>query len=96
MIKEALSVDDYARWKSINGASISGDGKWVTYVLSLTNTAPADARAALHLLRLDTTRDVGGSGQRERTGVSPDSKWIAYQVDRIAADVADAGERVVR
>ena len=52
-VKKVLSVDDYSRWKSINGSSISGDGKWVTYVVSATNTAPADAKPMLHLLRLD-------------------------------------------
>ena len=30
----------------------------MTYVLSLTNTAPADAKPVLHLLRLDTNQDV--------------------------------------
>ena len=41
--KKVLTVDDYTKWRGINGSSISGDGKWVTYVLSLTNTAPNDS-----------------------------------------------------
>lgn len=34
--KKVLGVDDYARWRSLNGASISADGKWVTYDLAYT------------------------------------------------------------
>ena len=56
--KKALTVDDYSRWRGIGNQSISGDGKWVTYVLSQTNTAPADAKPVLHLLRLDTNQDL--------------------------------------
>ena len=51
--KKVLTVDDYTKWRGINGSSISGDGKWVTYVLSLTNTAPTDAKPVMHLLRLE-------------------------------------------
>src|SRR5437899_3044454 len=50
--KKALTVDDYAKWRSINTSSISGDGKWVTYVLALTNTLPAESKPVMHLLRL--------------------------------------------
>ena len=42
--KKVLTVDDYTRWRSISGQEISGDGKWVTYGLSFTNTLPADAK----------------------------------------------------
>ena len=56
--KKALGVEDYPRWKSINGGTLSGDGKWVTYTLAYTNTAPADTRPVLHLLRLDTNQDI--------------------------------------
>ncbi|MEP6491898.1 MAG: prolyl oligopeptidase family serine peptidase [bacterium] len=78
--KKVLAVEDYTRWKSINGASVSGDGKWVTYVVSLTNTAPADAKPVLHLLRLDNNQDIevaNASGP----AFSADSKWVAYQID---------------
>src|SRR5437879_1852626 len=82
--KKALTVDDYTKWKSINSSSISGDGKWVTYVVALTNTLPADAKPVMHLLRLDTNQDLevpNASG----SGFSADSRWLAYQVDPQAA-----------
>ena len=56
--KKALGVEDYSRWRSINSSAISGDGKWVTYVLAQTNTAPADAKPVLHILRLDNNQDI--------------------------------------
>src|SRR5262249_21384425 len=77
--KKVLSVDDYSKWKSIGNQSISGDGKWVAYVLSATNTDPADAKPVLHLVRLDNSQDLeipnGGA-----PAFSPDSKWLAYTV----------------
>ena len=78
--KKVLSVDDYTKWKSIGSQSISGDGKWVAYVLSATNTAPADAKPVLHLVRLDDNQDLeipNGTAP----AFSPDSKWLAYTVD---------------
>ena len=78
--KKVLDIDDYTRWRSINGQEISGDGKWVSYGLSFTNTPPADAKPELHLLKLETNEDVripNATG-----GVfSADSHWFAYQVD---------------
>ena len=29
--KEALTFDDYARWRSITSTSISDDGNWITF-----------------------------------------------------------------
>ncbi len=48
--KKVLTVEDYTRWHSISGQEISGDGKWVAYGLSSTNTLPADAKPVLHIL----------------------------------------------
>jgi len=56
--KKILTVDDYTRWRSINGAELSGDGSWAAYDLQYTNTLPADAKPVLHLLRLDTNQDI--------------------------------------
>ena len=79
-VKKALTVDDYTKWKSINSSSISGDGKWVTYVLALTNTTPQESKPVMHLLRLDTNQDVEVA-QATNPAFSNDSKWVAYQID---------------
>ena len=35
--RKPLSSEDYVKWRSITGQELSGDGKWLTYVLQLTN-----------------------------------------------------------
>ncbi|MEP6622215.1 MAG: hypothetical protein ABJE47_23030, partial [bacterium] len=90
--KKVLSVNDYARWRSIDGAQISPDGNWVVYGMSYTNTTPTDAKPVIHLLRLDTNQDI--QIQNASRGVfSSDSKWIVYQVDSNAAGRGGRGGR---
>jgi len=78
--KKALGVEDYSRWRAISGSRISSDGKWVAYVLSFTNTAPANAKPVLHLRRLDTNQEVEVANATS-PAFSANAKWIAYQVD---------------
>jgi len=88
--KKAMTVDDYAKWSNIASPSISADGKWVVYVIQLTNAVPAEAKPVLHLLNLETNVEVTVNDASD--GVfSADSKWIAYQVDPGAAQRARAG-----
>jgi dipeptidyl aminopeptidase/acylaminoacyl peptidase len=78
--KKVLSVEDYTKWRSIAAQEISPDGKWVAYVVQLTNVPTTDTKPVLHILDLDTSEDV--SVQHATAPVfSLDSKWIAYQVD---------------
>src|SRR6266851_4319306 len=72
--KKALSVDDYTKWKSISAPAISGDGKWVTYVLETTNVVPDQARPVLHVLNLETNQDVTVANATGGT-FSADSNW---------------------
>ena len=78
--KKAMIVDDYTRWRSIGGQEISGDGKWVAYVLQLTNVAPTETKPVLHLRNLQSNDEVTVA---DATGpaFSSDSKWLAYTVD---------------
>ena len=78
--KKPLGVDDYTRWRSINGQEISGDGAWVTYGVALTNVAPNDTKPVLHLLNLATGQDVEVPNATGGT-FSADSKWIAYTIN---------------
>ena len=78
--KRAITIDDYARWRNINAAQLSGDGKWVAYGLSFTNVATTDAKPVLHILNVDNNQDVAvpdGSNAQ----FSADSRWVVYQVD---------------
>jgi dipeptidyl aminopeptidase/acylaminoacyl peptidase len=79
-----LTVDDYARWRQIQGEAISPDGRWVAYTLRHTNTLPADSKPVLMLRDLETGRDVEIANAHD--GVfSPDSRWVVYQVDSVPA-----------
>src|SRR6476469_9055371 len=80
MAKKPLTVEDYAKWRGITGQEISGDGKWVAYVLQLTNAAPTETKPVLHLLNLETNEDVTVANATGGT-FSSDSRWIAYTVD---------------
>jgi hypothetical protein len=90
--KKPLGIEDYTRWRSISGQEISGDGKWVTYGMALTNTAPNENKPVLHLLNLDTNQDTevaNGTGG----AFSADSKWLAYQVDPTGGGRGGRGAR---
>jgi acetyl esterase/lipase len=78
--KKALTVEDYTKWRSITGQEISGDGKWVAYVLQSTNVPTADAKPVLHILNLETNADVSVANGTGPT-FSADSRWIAYTID---------------
>jgi dipeptidyl aminopeptidase/acylaminoacyl peptidase len=78
--KKPISVDDYTRWRSINSPEMSGDGQWVAYVLQLTNTAPTATKPVLYLRNLQTDAEVTVPHATAPT-FSPDSAWLAYQVD---------------
>ena len=93
--KKPLSMEDYTKWRSITGQEISGDGKWVTYVLQLTNVPTPKTKPVLHLLNLETNEDVSVA---DATGgvFSPDSKWIAYQVDARAPRGRGRGAALAR
>jgi len=78
--KKALGVEDYTRWRSISGQEISGDGAWVTYGVSIANVAPTETKPVLHLLNLATNQDIEVAHGAGGT-FSPDSRWIAYQID---------------
>jgi len=87
--KKAMTVDDYAKWRDIASREISGDGRWIAYVLQLTNTIPAEAKPVLHLLNLETNVETMVNDASDPV-FSADSKWIAYQVDPGAAQRAHA------
>jgi dipeptidyl aminopeptidase/acylaminoacyl peptidase len=85
--KKAMTVDDYPKWRSITGQTLSADGKWLVYVLELTNVVSAETKPVLHLVNLETNADVAVNDATAPV-FSPDSQWIAYQVDPGAAQRA--------
>jgi dipeptidyl aminopeptidase/acylaminoacyl peptidase len=88
--KKAMTIDDYTKWRSIERQAMSGDGKWVAYTLQTTNVVAAEAKPVLHLLNLETSVDVTVADATDGT-FSPDSRWMAYQVDPGAAQRGRGG-----
>jgi len=82
--KKPLTVADYSRWRNIEGAGISPDGKWVAYTLRHANILPADSKPSIRLLNLDTNQDVEVPNAHD-AAFSADSRWVVYQVDSIPA-----------
>jgi dipeptidyl aminopeptidase/acylaminoacyl peptidase len=78
--KKALNIDEYSRWRSISGSAISGDGNWVVYELRQTNLPTSDARPTLHILHVDSNRDISIANASGGT-FSGDSKWVAYSIE---------------
>lgn len=78
--KKVLGPDDYPKWRSISGQSISGDAAWVAYTLQFTNTAEADTKPELRLLNLASGQETTVAHGTGAT-FSGDSRWIAYTVD---------------
>ena len=78
--KKALSTEDYARWRTIEGAQISSDGKYAAYVFRQMNVPQADSRPVLHIVRLDDDNHVTVANASQPT-FSPDGRWIAYQIE---------------
>jgi dipeptidyl aminopeptidase/acylaminoacyl peptidase len=87
--KKAMTIDDYTNWRRIAEQRISADGKWVAYTLQLTNVVAAESKPVLHLLNLETNQEVTVPDASDSV-FSPDSKWVAYQVDPGAAERARA------
>jgi dipeptidyl aminopeptidase/acylaminoacyl peptidase len=78
--KKVLSVNDYTRWRGIDGAQMSGDGRWVIYGLRFTNTAASDAKPVLHILNLETNKEVEVANATQAV-FSSDSRWVSYQIE---------------
>ena len=81
--KKVLSIDDYARWRTIDNALLSPDGRWAAYGLRFSNTAMTDAKPILHLRDLGTNQEIE-IADATQAAFSPDSRWIVYQVDPAA------------
>ena len=85
--KRAMTVADYARWRTIASVAISDDGAWATYSYQ---QRWVDDTLYLKSFGLDAEQKIPRAG---RAQFSDDSKWVAYFVvepvkpnDRSGAD----------
>jgi len=73
--KRIMTIEDYARWRSIGSTSISDDGSWITYAYG---TPEADD--TLYVKSMETGSEYvipGGSNPK----FSDDAGWVAYVVN---------------
>ncbi|HEX7939695.1 MAG TPA: hypothetical protein VF483_11980, partial [Gemmatimonadaceae bacterium] len=84
MDKKVLTVDDYSKWKTIDAAQISSDGKWVAYGTRFTNVVTPDQKPVLHIYNTATGADVTVA-DATNAQFSSDSKWIVYQIETTPA-----------
>ncbi len=80
--RKILSTADYSKWRNIEGAQISSDGKWAAYTLRFANVLPAESKPVLHIRNLDTNRDITVENASAPT-FSPDGRWVVYSIDSI-------------
>ncbi len=78
--KKPLTISDYTLWRTIDGAVLSTDGRWVAYGTRLSNVLPADGKPIIRV------RDLQGGAETEvlhasRPAFSPSGTWLAYQVE---------------
>lgn len=73
--KKVLSVDDYGRWSQIDSATISPNGKFVTYAY-----APAKGDRSLFLYRVDAADKPMKIEMGSSPKFSDDSKWLTFTV----------------
>ena len=90
--KKVLSIDDYAKWRTISSATLSPDGKWAAYGLAFSNVPTADTKPVLHIRNLSTNQEVT-IADATQPAFSPDSRWIVYQVDPAATGRGGRGGR---
>src|SRR5262249_50517292 len=72
--KRAMTVADYAKWRTIRDAAISDDGTWASYVYEQRRVDDS-----LFVKNLSTGADQK-IPRASRSRFSDDSKWIAYFV----------------
>jgi dipeptidyl aminopeptidase/acylaminoacyl peptidase len=80
--KRAMTVADYAKWRTIRDVAISDDGAWATYGYQQRNVDDT-----LRIKNLATGNEVT-IPRASRVQFSDDSKWVAYFV----AEPRRAGE----
>ncbi|MDT8368382.1 MAG: prolyl oligopeptidase family serine peptidase [Longimicrobiales bacterium] len=92
--RRVLTIDDYLLWRSVGDASISPDGRWVTYAFDhreIDDREPLVADRPLVIKRLPSVDSIlvpRGSGPL----FSDDSRWIAYFIDPPHNAGDDAGD----
>ena len=79
--KKALTVEDYAKWRSIRTAQISGDGNWAAYGYSIREK---DDTLYVKNINTDTTYQIP---RGTNPSFSDDSQWVVYAINKPIKDI---------
>ena len=71
-----MSIEDYARWRSIESVAISDDGNWMTYGYSHHR---ADDTLYVRSLRTEQEYEIERGADPE---FSDDSRWVVYTINK--------------
>jgi dipeptidyl aminopeptidase/acylaminoacyl peptidase len=82
--KKPLSYDAYDGWRSIQGAELSRDGRWLAYAL-----VPQDGDGELVVLDLQTNREHRAARGRQQE-ITADGKFVVFTVFPLKAEVEKA------
>jgi hypothetical protein len=82
--KKVLGIDDYTRWRSIEGAQISGDGRWVAYTLRFMNTRPVKSKPSQRIVNLASGNETEVEGASSPV-FSPVLRSVANALDCVPA-----------
>jgi len=82
--KKPLSYDAYDGWRSIQGAQLSRDGRWLVYAL-----VPQDGDGELVALDLKTNKEYRSPRGKQPT-ITVDGKFVVFAVSPLKADVDKA------
>ncbi len=72
--KKVLTIEDYARWRTIVSTTISDDGNWITF-----GYQKVEADDMLYVKNLESDKETE-IPRGSRPQFSDDSKWVAYIV----------------
>ena len=94
--KRVLSIEDYERWRRLESASISNDGKAVAYVVRYANLL--DTQPIVRVVRLDSGMDWEITNA-DQPRFSDDGRWLAAFIDppyQESRSLREAGKPIPR
>ena len=95
--KRAITLDDLARFKTVNDPQRSPDGKWVAYVVRSTDVEKDKNDSDLWMVSWDGTQTVrltSGPDSESSPRWSPDGRYLAFLASRGTEDEKKKGSQI--
>jgi dipeptidyl aminopeptidase/acylaminoacyl peptidase len=95
--KRAITLDDFAKFKSVGDPQRSPDGKWVAYVVGSTDVEKDKRDSDLWMVSWDgaqTIRLTSGPESESSPRWSPDGRYLAFLASRGTEDEKKKGSQI--